>query len=91
MNCKPWDFALIVRTGRDTDNLAGKLVRVVRITRLGPYQAWEYEGEKMLGRTGRVVEALEDCCLRPIRDPGEDARDETLAWLPVPSTEKEAA
>jgi hypothetical protein len=23
--------------------------------------------------------------LRPIRDPGEDARDETLEWLPVPS------
>ena len=29
--------------------------------------------------------------LRPIRDPGEDAVDETLQWLPVPSTDKEAA
>lgn len=29
--------------------------------------------------------------LRPIRDPGDDAQDETLQWLPVPSTEKEAA
>lgn len=29
--------------------------------------------------------------LKPIRDPGEDARDETLEWLPVPSKEKETA
>ena len=29
--------------------------------------------------------------LRPFRDPGEDAQDESLQWLPVPSTEKEAA
>ena len=32
-----------------------------------------------------------DARLRPIRDPGDDAKDETLSWLPVPSTEKEAA
>src|SRR3954471_2539946 len=25
--------------------------------------------------------------LRPIRDPGDDARDETLAWLPAPHKE----
>lgn len=32
-----------------------------------------------------------DAWLKPIRDPGDDAKDETLSWLPVPSTEKEAA
>lgn len=32
--------------------------------------------------------ACRDAHLRPIRDPGEDARDETLAWLPVPSVER---
>lgn len=26
--------------------------------------------------------------LKPIRDPGDDARDETLEWLPVPSINK---
>lgn len=26
-----------------------------------------------------------DSALRPIRDPGEDAKDETLEWLPVPA------
>jgi len=35
--------------------------------------------------------AIDDCILVPIRDPGEDARDESLSWLPVPSTVKEVA
>jgi hypothetical protein len=29
--------------------------------------------------------------LRPIRDPGEDATDETLLWLPVPTKQTESA
>lgn len=32
-----------------------------------------------------------DSSLRPIRDPGEDAQDETLAWLPVASKEAQPA
>lgn len=28
-----------------------------------------------------------DSHLRPLRDPGEDAQDETLSWLPVPLPE----
>lgn len=35
--------------------------------------------------------AIQDFALRPLRDPGEDARDETLLWLPVPSASKEVA
>ena len=31
--------------------------------------------------------AIQDSALRPIRDPGEDAQDETLSWLPVPEKE----
>lgn len=34
---------------------------------------------------------IADKYLRPIRDPGDDTQDETLYWLPVPSTEKEGA
>lgn len=30
---------------------------------------------------------IPDRFLRPIRDPGDDAQDETLSWLPVPTTE----
>jgi len=28
-----------------------------------------------------------ECVLFPIRDPGDDATDETLTWLPVPHKE----
>ena len=31
---------------------------------------------------------IPDKYLRPIRDPGEDAQDETLSWLPVPSRDE---
>lgn len=46
---------------------------------------------------GKLRDATHATCpdkrLRPIRNPGDDARDETLEWLPVPSrtTEPEAA
>lgn len=44
------------------------------------------------GSQGEVVERpFLDAALRPIRDPGEDAQDETLQWLPVPSQHKEVA
>jgi hypothetical protein len=33
---------------------------------------------------------IEDAILRPIRDPGDDAQDESLSWLPVPSREEVA-
>jgi hypothetical protein len=32
---------------------------------------------------------IDDASLRPIRDPGDDATDETLLWQPVPSRELE--
>jgi hypothetical protein len=52
----------------------------------------QYVWETIVGRVpaGTIVYAM-DSILRPIRDPGDDAQDETLSWLPVPSTEKEAA
>lgn len=34
------------------------------------------------------MRAVADRCLRPIRNPGEDAQDETLQWLPVPSRDE---
>jgi hypothetical protein len=34
---------------------------------------------------------MPDKWLRPIRDPGDDAVDETLLWLPVPNREQESA
>lgn len=35
--------------------------------------------------------AVYDGALRPIRDPGDDAQDETLQWLQVPATEEVTA
>ena len=37
-------------------------------------------------RSGRLINVglVADVNLRPIRDPGDDAQDETLSWLPVP-------
>jgi hypothetical protein len=90
MNCKPGDLAVVVRAGPLTQDFLGRLVTVKRP---GPdlfvdgivYASWEYEPE--LRNSVGVVQAIEDACLRPIRDPGDDARDQTLNWLPAPTKE----
>lgn len=86
MRCKEGDIAVIVLS---TLGNAGKFVRCIKL-------AEEFDGvwviDKPLGRLmGQAVCLAEDYRLRPIRDPGDDARDQTLDWLPVPSTEKESA
>lgn len=95
MNCKPGDIAYTVapyvRCGR------GYVVRVIRraaeVEVFGPARftqplggvAWVCEGSVMMD-TGFLepMTAIDDSCLRPIRDPGEDAVDETLQRLPAP-------
>lgn len=37
--------------------------------------------------TALEIGLVADSNLRPIRDPGDDAQDETLSWLPMPSRE----
>ncbi len=96
MNCKPGDIARVVSGGANRD----KLLRVLDSDNCDPGE-WrcealqsmsQYVWEKIVGQVpaGAIVYAM-DSILRPIRDPGEDAQDETLSWLQVPSTEKEAA
>lgn len=46
--------------------------------------SWTVNGSQRLARYGVVA----DRNLRPIRDPGEDAVDETLLRLPAPKREK---
>jgi hypothetical protein len=47
--------------------------------------------KKGSGKAYRICPAA-DKYLRPIRDPGDDARDESAAWLPpVPTQTKETA
>jgi hypothetical protein len=93
MNCKPGDLAVIVKLFQDDEpSFLGKLLRVTRLRSKGSDlgyegQAWEYEGPRLVHKRMGAYLAIADECLRPIRDPGEDARDETLNWLPVPQKE----
>lgn len=86
MNCRPGELAQVVRsvTGSPTDH---KLLGVTRVVthiagcnEFGPL--WAYEGDLIVvGETPThwlVCNALADCNLRPIRDPGPDAVDQTL-------------
>lgn len=92
MNCKPGDVARYV--GSD-ERCYGHIVLCVEIDPLC---------ELVTGEPGWVVSppmprddgigdvrSVRDRVLRPINKPGEDAQDETLDWLPVPTKETEAA
>lgn len=96
MNCKPGDIARIIEQGRNRD----ALVRVLDDLECDP-GVWRCEALQTVVAyrlnwpvgsfpAGTILWGP-DANLRPIRDPGDDAQDETLSWLPVPSTEKEAA
>lgn len=93
MNCKPGDLAVIVRS-HDRRNV-GKLVRVLRTYPRAEASWWISSDSVLHGiysdwPVGAEV-GMFDSHLRPIRDPGADAQDETLQWLPVPTTEEVAA
>lgn len=95
MNCKQGDLAIVVRS------LLGQSIgRVVRCVKLSPISGlrnpmtgtvtagpvWETDDFSPT-ITGEVHNLWGDWSLRPIRDPGDDAQDETLSWLPVPHKE----
>lgn len=84
MNCKPQELAIVVRTR--CGNQVGKIVRCVRPIRFIFSDMEETDcwiTEPML-TNGRREVPCPDSWLRPIRDPGDDARDETLLWKPTP-------
>jgi hypothetical protein len=100
MNCEPRDLAVRLRVTWGGNVIrVGAIVRVVRFVgecthiETGEFgQAiWEveYSGE-MRGPSGYCL-GVPDCDLRPIHNPGDDAQDESLTWLPVPSREGVAA
>jgi hypothetical protein len=90
MNCKPGDLAFYV--GEDVSQHG----RVVRCIEIHPFSevmgdpCWVTDPSLPV-EGGFLSLAVIDCALRPIRDPGDDAQDETLQWLPVPSQHKEVA
>jgi hypothetical protein len=86
MRCKPQDLAVVVE-GFPVENI-GRVIRVTQsFTMLGEV-LWRYEGQ-LEGPNGSQARAVADDCLRPLRDPGDSARDESLEWKPVPVTERE--
>lgn len=42
----------------------------------------------LCGPAKAVYAVASDAALRPIRDPGDDATDETLTWLPAPAAQQ---
>jgi hypothetical protein len=85
MNCRPGDMAVIVNGGQFHSEHEGKIVQVLHLlspTADGPL--WAYQPPLMSSKFRVVIPGVEDIVLRPIRDPGDDATDETLAWKPVP-------
>ena len=78
MNAKPGEMCILLRA---TDPECHKFIGLVRkvIDPQGRY--WRFDPPIFLGMQ-ELIWADRD--LRPIRDPGEDAQDETLQWLPVP-------
>jgi len=100
MNCKPGDLARIVKMAPQEPRSLDSIVTVLHAGRPGFYPAVGLIGEQPVwivecstpltlahtGKKGRRF-AVPDAFLRPIRDPGDDATDETLAWLPSPIRE----
>lgn len=83
LNCKPGDLAIVVSTAFGAD-WRGKIFRCVRIdTSMEPFVFWEVQNPPMLFGRESVID---DAVLRPLRDTGDDATDETLLWksLPLP-------
>ena len=101
MNCKPGDLAVVVKSWAGNE---GRIVRVIRICQktskeqnidsrgilTTPEPYWVID-QALPDFEGTLHKTFADSQLRPIRDPGDDAQDESLSWIPVPCTEKEAA
>lgn len=95
LNCKPGDLAVIVASLPAGAFLIGRFVEVLEPAHDVPEgAAWWVRLRPIVnpltGESGDEGVAA-DCFLRPLRDPGDDARDETLDWIPLPVTTKDAA
>jgi hypothetical protein len=89
MNVKPGDLARVV--GQDAPENNDRLVEVLRpafdpywwcCLPLSPVLAVEQGGRERWAERGEKV-YIHDSCLRPIRDPGDDAVDEISLRRPI--------
>jgi hypothetical protein len=93
MNCKPGDLAVYVGGHLSNPRNVGRIFQVLRRGNdwHGQISWWvKPAGEaysptrlKWMSEEGEVLDKL----LRPIRDPGDDATDETLLWVGSPHKE----
>lgn len=90
MNCEPKDRAWVVKIYKPyQEEYLGKIVTVLRVLRIDPTYGpiWEIEEPFLVSCTDErkvFCIGIADCCLKPIRDPGDDAKDEMLRPLPKP-------
>lgn len=86
MNCKPGDLAVLIRS-EWAPQCVGQITRCVE--RRDYYGAPGWTVDPPFRHALRDVDPAWtlDSSLKPIRDPGDDAQDETLNWLPVPTKE----
>lgn len=90
MRCKPFDLAVIVSIAIAKNEWARGFI--VRVTHLDQEPGVWWLEKPIHHPDGRSrFTRIEDTCLKPIRDPGDDARDQTLDWLPIPTKEREHA
>lgn len=89
MRCKVGDLAVIVSSTYAPQHI-GKVVTCVRLHIFDGIEFWEIE-KPLDNPRGIPYWAVADRRLFPIRDPGDDARDETLSWLQVPGREEVTA
>jgi hypothetical protein len=94
MNCKPGDLAVVVKACGPN---IGKIVRCIAF--LPAHKVLTSRGKEILAcwsidpplpshMAGVLADVAPDDWLRPIRDPGDDAIDESRAWVPpVPTLE----
>lgn len=98
MNCKPGDLAVLVGLKPQLIEAVGRIVQLKNqppIT-INCEPCWELTepvnfnmrasgtSHGMRFEAGEAVyfDVIRDKHLRPIRDPGDDAEDESLTWLP---------
>lgn len=107
MNCKPGDLARVVGLPKQLQLGNNRIVQLKKLPpiEIEGCACWVLEDALQVTLVGKIkttrdtfkleepvcLDALPDIYLRPIHDPGDDAQDETLTWLPVPSREGQPA
>ena len=93
LNCRPGDLAYTVAPV--IMDRRGRVLRVLRASTIGDHArlnyGWAHDLPCWVCESSEGETICADISLRPIRDPGDDARDEALDWLPVPAQHKEPA